>query len=169
MYPGCPHDSHCAVLYSCVILSLLVLHCYIEIPAIFRLYEHFKKQFIRDFDNYYLISFKVYDIYHTLCVVIRSSLHCFAGSFASGCPTLQYLAATTAVRHNPHNHWYVIQLCQCLSHCCHGTWRKNLPFLHPALMGKDFILWIAYPMLNYILRLRAHYGDLYCMGENLFL
>ena len=38
---------------------LLVLHCYIEIPTIFRLYEHFKKQFIRDFDNFYLISFKV--------------------------------------------------------------------------------------------------------------
>ena len=29
------------------------------IPAASRLYERFKKQFIRDFDNFYLISFKV--------------------------------------------------------------------------------------------------------------
>jgi len=32
--------------------------CYIT-PLLYRLYEHFKKSFMRDFDNFYMISFKV--------------------------------------------------------------------------------------------------------------
>jgi len=42
-------------------------------PLFFRLYEHFKKSFMRDFDNFYMISFKV-------CIIFSNALYCYAKS-----------------------------------------------------------------------------------------
>ena len=96
-------------MYVCMTVSYYYaagVYCYIEIPTLLRLYEHFKKQFIRDFDNFYLISFKVtillcihawYTVYNynIVCMVLYPA--------ALLCRTIYYWMPHSTISHSHHS------------------------------------------------------------------